>query len=60
MGAENTASKNGGEMTHKESYEKIVDNIEKVMKGHSKAIRMLLAGFIGLLFAWSPFSFYEP
>ena len=46
MGTENTASKNGGAMTLEESYEKIVDNIEKVMKGQSRAIRMLLAGFI--------------
>jgi len=46
MGTENTASKSGGAMSLKESYEKIVDNIEKVMKGQSRAIRMLLAGFI--------------
>jgi MoxR-like ATPase len=46
METENSASINGGSMTYKESYEKIVDNIEKVMKGQSGTIRMLLAGFI--------------
>jgi MoxR-like ATPase len=46
METENSASENSGRMTFKESYEKIVDNIEKVMKGQSRSIRMLLAGFI--------------
>jgi MoxR-like ATPase len=46
METENSASENSGRMTFKESYEKIVDNIEKVMKGQSRTIRMLLAGFI--------------
>ena len=33
-------------MSHNESYKKIVENIEKVMKGQSQTLRMLLAGFI--------------
>lgn len=31
MGAENTASKNGGAMTLKEGYEKVVDNIDPIV-----------------------------
>ena len=46
MDTENSASISGGSTPHKESYEKIADNIEKVMKGQSGTIRMLLAGFI--------------
>jgi MoxR-like ATPase len=46
MGTGSGASKDRGGMTAKETYEKIVDNIEKVMKGQSRSIRMLLAGFI--------------
>ena len=46
MGTENTASKDESFITLRGYYEKIVDNIEKVMIGQSKAIRLLLAGFI--------------
>ena len=40
------ASKDIRGMTARENYEKIVDNIEKVMRGQSRRIRMLLAGLI--------------
>lgn len=46
METENRASKDRGGMTAKEIYEKIVDNIEKVMRGQSRRMRMLLAGLI--------------
>lgn len=36
----------GGLMPHNENYKKIVENIEKVMKGQASKIRLLLAGFI--------------
>jgi len=33
-------------LTQKETYQKITENIEKVMRGQSEAIRKLLAGFV--------------